>query len=121
MNPYKHLPTAAVLAALVVGAALTHKMQAEYFTFHVVGHLTLPPTKMPNAFHHLHVSAANGRQFVTVSNSDPDLVLLYSLPPEKDITAFVRTFLEGRMPAAEVKRKESLEPPTAPVHRLCSD
>jgi hypothetical protein len=59
------------VAALALGATLTcTAMAEEYHTFHVVGHLQLPATKVPNDFHHLHVSETDNQRFVTVSDSN---------------------------------------------------
>jgi hypothetical protein len=71
MNAHKHIWAATGLAAvLVLGTTLSYTARAEeYHTFHVVGHLKLPTTKVPNDFHHLHVSETGGRRFVTASDS----------------------------------------------------
>jgi hypothetical protein len=72
MNAHKHIPVATgLVAALALGATLTHTARAaEYLTFHVVGHLKLPATKVRNDFHHLHVSETNGGRFATVTDSN---------------------------------------------------
>jgi hypothetical protein len=60
-----------LVAALAVGATLACTAWAEeYHTFHVVGHLKLPATKVPNDFHHLHVSETDSQRYVTVSDSN---------------------------------------------------
>ena len=59
------------MAALALGATLTCTAKAEEFhTFHIVGDLKLPATKVPNDFHHLHVSETDSQRFVTVSDSN---------------------------------------------------
>jgi hypothetical protein len=71
VNAHKQIWTATgLVAALALGTTLTSTARAEqYHTFHVVGHLRLPATKVPNDFHHLHVSETDGQRFVTVSDS----------------------------------------------------
>jgi hypothetical protein len=72
VNTHKQIWAAiGLVAALSVGATLTCTARAEeYHTFHVVGHLKLPATKVPNDFHHLHVSETDSQRFVTVSDSN---------------------------------------------------
>lgn len=72
MNAYKQIWAATgLVATLALGATLTGTAGAEeYHTFHIVGHLKLPATKLPNDFHHLHVSETDNHRFVTVSDSN---------------------------------------------------
>jgi hypothetical protein len=65
------------VATLVLGAPWTYTARAEdHNTFHVVGHLKLPATKIPNDYHHLHVSESNGRRLLSVRDSDNVLTIV---------------------------------------------
>jgi len=83
VNAHKQLWAASgLMMALVLGATLTDKARAEeYATFHVVGHLKLPATKVPNDFHHMHLSESNtawhgGQRFISVSDSDNVMTII---------------------------------------------
>jgi len=77
VNVHKHIWIAiGLVAAVVLGATSTSAWADEHTTFHVVGHLKLPATKIPNDFHHLHVFETNGQRFVTVSDSNNIMTII---------------------------------------------
>jgi hypothetical protein len=78
MKANKHIWAATGFAAtLVLGATWSHTARAEdHNTFHVVGHLKLPATKIRNDYHHLHISESNGRRLLSVSNSNNVLTIV---------------------------------------------
>jgi hypothetical protein len=58
----------AVMVAFGVSFADTRRVRNKE-TFNAVGHLKLPATKMPNDYHHLHVSETGGERLLTVVDS----------------------------------------------------
>lgn len=66
-----------LVPALILSATLTTTTSAaEHPTFHLVGHLKLPATKIPNDYHHLHVFDTNGQRLVTVSDSNNIMTII---------------------------------------------
>jgi len=56
--------------SLVLSTIWAHGARAEHPPeFHVVSNLKLPPTKVPNDYHHLHISETDTERFLTVTDS----------------------------------------------------
>ena len=70
LTPAKIWTSTGVVAAAVFVAICAHSIRAEPSPeFHVVGNLKLPPTSVPNDYHHLHVSETDTERFLTVTDS----------------------------------------------------
>jgi len=70
LAPAKIWTSTGVAAAVIFAAIWAHSVRAEPSPeFHVVSNLKLPPTVVPNDYHHLHISQTDTEQFLTVIDS----------------------------------------------------
>ena len=70
LAPAKIWTSAGMAAAVAFAAILDHSVRAEPSPeFHVVSNLKLPPTAVPNDYHHLHISETDTERFLTVIDS----------------------------------------------------
>jgi hypothetical protein len=90
--PAKIWTLTGVVAAVAFAAIWAHSVRAEPSPeFHVVGNLKLPPTGVPNDYHHLHLSETDTERFLTVTDSKNVMTIV-------DVTEGSSPRLAGQVP-----------------------